>query len=520
MSSLRTETDTAEIATLPEGWALTHIGDICEINPAKPAGNAMPANAPVSFVPMPAVDAVEGAITAPQTKSFAEVRKGFTSFRNNDVIMAKITPCMENGKAAITRNLTNGLGFGSTEFHVLRPTTAVLPEYVYTFIRQESYRRAAEAEMTGSVGQKRVPQSFLEMTELPLPPLAEQGRIVSKVIEVLNQVRTSRQRLDRVPTILRSFRKAVLSAACSGRLTNDWRELNPAAEKASLLLEQMAVERRRRVLEANGARKYREPDAVLPEDLPEVPNTWCWTNFDHCSWEITVGHVGPMKDRYVVNGIRFLRSQNVRPLHFDPSGLVYIPPDFHSQLSKSSLSGEEILVVRSGANTGDCCVFPRNLAPANCADLVITRPLSGLCPEYGAIYVSSPMGRARLAFNETGIAQPHFNIGAMRIKAFPLPPLAEQREIVCKVATLFKFAEAIEQHVSAASFRADRFTQSIIAKAFRGELVPSEAELARRDGRQYEPASVLLERIRAERASHAKTPAVPKRKVRRASAHV
>lgn len=130
-----------DIATSPEGWILTHLGEVCEINPTKPASDALPADSPVTFVPMPAVDAVKGAITAPQRKAFAEARRGFTSFRNNDVIMAKITPCMENGKAAIARNLTNGLGFGSTEFHVLRPTEIVLPEYVYSYIRQESYGR-------------------------------------------------------------------------------------------------------------------------------------------------------------------------------------------------------------------------------------------------------------------------------------------------------------------------------------------------------------------------------------------
>ncbi len=158
---------------LPEGWSPTTLEDVCVINPPKAAKEFLPADALVTFVPMPAVDADEGAITAPQTRTFAEVRKGFTSFRDNDVIMAKITPCMENGKAAIARNLTNGLGFGSTEFHVLRSTGAALPEFIYHLIRQESYRRVAEDEMTGSVGQKRVPQSFLTRTPVPLPPLSE-----------------------------------------------------------------------------------------------------------------------------------------------------------------------------------------------------------------------------------------------------------------------------------------------------------------------------------------------------------
>jgi restriction endonuclease S subunit len=104
-----------------------------------------------------------------------------------------------------------------------------------------------------------------------------------------------------------------------------------------------------------------------------------------------------------------------------------------------------------------------------------------------------------LAFHETGIAQPHFNIGAMRAKAFPLPPIVEQQEIVRRVEALFNLADSIGERVASATARVETVTQSILAKAFRGELVPTEAELARREGRDYEPASVLLEGIKEER---------------------
>jgi type I restriction enzyme, S subunit len=154
---------------LPEGWTTANLPDICQINPAKPKSSELAPDLPVTFVPMQAVDADEGAITRPLVRTFDEVRKGFTSFRENDVIMAKITPCMENGKAAIARGLQNGLGFGSTEFHVLRSEGAVLPDYVFHFIRQESFRKLAEQEMSGSVGQKRVPAEFPHSLKSPFP---------------------------------------------------------------------------------------------------------------------------------------------------------------------------------------------------------------------------------------------------------------------------------------------------------------------------------------------------------------
>src|SRR5207302_10765392 len=135
-----------------------------------------------------------GAIRDAGVRSYAMVRKGFTAFANNDVIMAKITPCMENGKAALARGLQNGIGFGSTEFHVLRSMGAVLPDYIYYFIRQESFRRAAENEMTGSVGQKRVPVDFLSAAEIPVPPLAEQVRIVNLLNQLVVDTRSVHNR--------------------------------------------------------------------------------------------------------------------------------------------------------------------------------------------------------------------------------------------------------------------------------------------------------------------------------------
>src|SRR5665213_2741090 len=171
----------AEIGDLPEGWVTATVSEVCEINPSKPRTDQYPPDLPVTFVPMPAVNAVQGAITNPSIRAFADVRKGFTAFRENDVILAKITPCMENGKAAVARGLLNGLGFGSTEFHVMRSSGAMLPDFIYHFIRQESFRKLAEQEMTGSVGQKRVPAEYLQNVAIPLPPLHEQKRIVAKV---------------------------------------------------------------------------------------------------------------------------------------------------------------------------------------------------------------------------------------------------------------------------------------------------------------------------------------------------
>lgn len=158
------------------------LGEVCKINPRTKAPIHL-ADPLVSFVPMAAVDERLGAVTVCEDRPLAEVSKGYTSFEDGDVLFAKITPSMENGKAALARNLTNGVGRGSTEFHVLRPGRRVLGEYVYHFVRQRSFRDEAKRSFTGTAGQQRVPKSFLESVPIPLPSLEEQKRIVG----LLNQ---------------------------------------------------------------------------------------------------------------------------------------------------------------------------------------------------------------------------------------------------------------------------------------------------------------------------------------------
>ena len=162
----------------PMGWEVKPLGEICAINP-RATGTAHAGDTPVSFVPMAAVDERLGTISAHHERPISEVSKGYTSFRNGDVLFAKITPCMENGKVALARDLINGVGRGSTEFHVLRPGDRVLGEYVYHVVRQDRFREEAKRSFTGTAGQQRVPKSFLQHALVPLPPLEEQRRAVA-----------------------------------------------------------------------------------------------------------------------------------------------------------------------------------------------------------------------------------------------------------------------------------------------------------------------------------------------------
>ena len=172
---------------------MRRLGDVCEINPRLPRDHDLEADSEVSFVPMAAVSEVSGTIVAATTRRYAEVKKGYTAFSDGDVLFAKITPCMENGKAALASGLAGGRGFGSTEFHVLRARESVLPEWIYYFVRREPFRRDAKRNFTGTAGQQRVPASFLQDTQLPVPPLDEQRRIVDLLARAEGIVRLRRE---------------------------------------------------------------------------------------------------------------------------------------------------------------------------------------------------------------------------------------------------------------------------------------------------------------------------------------
>ncbi len=208
-------------ATNPKGWPVKRLGDpeVATVNP-RIAGNSMPADKEFSFVPMADVDEVWGRIVGKQARPYSAVMRGFTSFQDNDVLFAKITPCMQNGKAAIARKLIGGYGFGSTEFHILRAGPEATPEWLYALVRMTWFRRQAEASFTGTAGQQRVPADFLKRYEVPCPPLDLQHDFANAVHRIFNWVESS----EKVRTKIDDLYSALLHRAFTGDLTARWRE--------------------------------------------------------------------------------------------------------------------------------------------------------------------------------------------------------------------------------------------------------------------------------------------------------
>jgi type I restriction enzyme S subunit len=317
----------------------------------------------------------------------------------------------------------------------------------------------------------------LEEIDIDLPPMAEQKCIVAKVEELLTRVNATKERLAKVAMILKRFRQAVLAAACSGRLTSDWREERIEIEPVVLNREATEV-----------------PDALATLQ-EEKPQSWTLSSVDQVAHTIQYGYTASAKKEPV--GPKFLRISDIQNGQVDWDDVPYcaIPGD---QIQKFLLKHGDIVFARTGATTGKSFLIRTCPKTVFASYLIRVQPLPIIDPEFLYLFFQSDLYWKQISGNISGSAQPNCNASKLASLILPLPPVPEQQEIVRRVEAMFKLAEAVKKRVAIATARAEKLTQAILAKAFRGELVPTEAELARRERRSYEPASELLARIKSD----------------------
>jgi type I restriction enzyme S subunit len=312
------------------------------------------------------------------------------------------------------------------------------PRFLFAWIRGPVVQGKIEDLSSGSTNQIELSRSAIRDMEIPVAPLNEQKRIADKLDLLLANLDACRQRLDRVPQILKKFREAVLEAAVSGRLTEEWREIHGIRESW-----------------------HDAPLSAL------------------CS-RVSVGHVGVTSKHYTnaESGVPFLRSQNVRPGKVSLEGLTFITRDFHQSLRKSQLQPGDLLVVRVGANRGDACVLTDTFVEVNCANIVFARPTKVL-PAYLNVFFQSPRCRTDLLGRSVGGAQGVINTRSVEKISVALPPESEQLEIARTVHDLLAIAARLELQLDGERRRIGRILPAILAKAFRGELVPQNPRAER-----------------------------------------
>ncbi|MGW4546005.1 restriction endonuclease subunit S [Streptomyces violaceorubidus] len=423
---------------LPVGWARATIAELCDVNPRgfdeEPDDDDF-----VSQVPMAAVEAGTGRIDASTQVSYGDIKKkSLTRFQENDVLFAKITPCMENGKIAKAQGLIGGRALGSTEFHVLRSRGAVLPEYLMHYLLQRSVRIIAEQHMSGAVGQRRVPRPYLESLEIPVPPLPEQVRIVAEVEQQISRIEAGETIIAIGLKKVEEFRKAVICSTIPEPLPSHWKPLT--------------------VGEAGSVDLGRQR---------------------HPSW-----HTGPEMKPYlrVANVFEdFIDTSDVKEMDFSDTNGKY-----HLRVGDVLLNEGQSphLLGRPAIYQGD----PEGAAFQN--TLIRFRPSVGITSEWALLVFRRHMHTGRF-MKESRITTNIAHLSAARLKTieFPFPPTEEQVEIVKQVRQQLEIADRMRAELESVAQGSARLRASLLHAAFTGVLVPRDPA--------DEPASVMLDRIRA-----------------------
>ena len=415
----------AEHTALPRGWRWTKLGEVCKINPRRPAKLQLPLDTPTTFVPMAAVDARTGTINEPELRPFSAVSRGYTYFEESDVLFAKITPCMQNGKHVVAKDLVDGFGFGTTEFHVIRHGNDVTPQWVHNYVRQSYILDEATKHFRGAVGQQRLPKEFIINLPIPIPPLSEQKRIVRALDEKL-------------ATIEKAKRAAEVQLEAANALPEAY---------------------------------LRE---IIPSDRDTLPQGWRWVKLgDVCA---------------VVRGVTFKTSDTLNVAHpnyvacLTTSG-VQDTPNWKSRRyvaidsvkrTEQFLSTGDILVsaANSKALVGKSCIMTD--LPERCtfgAFVTVVRPQGYVSAKYVAYSMRTPESKAYFynnSSNTTNIS--NLKTTDLRALLIPLPSLSEQERITCildeKLRTIDKAKDAAEAQLEMINAVPAAYSR----KAFAGEL--------------------------------------------------
>lgn len=431
--------------TLSRNWTFSRLKHYVQFNPSKNEISHFSKDALVSFLPMEAVSE-SGDFDTSKTGTISDLVSGYTYFRNGDVLLAKITPCFENGKMALIHGLRNEVGFGSTEFHVLRAKQNMDGRYLAYIVRSHSFRSFGEASMTGAAGQKRVPESFVSGFAQLFPPLDEQKAIASFLDRETTKLDQLVERKQRLIKLLQEKRQALITQAVT------------------------------KGLDPNVPMK----DSGIPW-LGEVPAHWEIVKASRVAISIQTGPFGSQlhSSDYIDDGIPV-----INPSHISNGVIVPDPSSAVSQQTKQKLIRHELL-------SGDI-VFARRGEIGRCA--LVTKVDQGfLCgtgcfrvrpnvdvidPSFMSISFSTPWIRDWLLVQSVGSTMDNLNTAILANTPFLLPPLSEQRHIVKRA---LQMSQTINNAVEKLSNQAElirEYRSALISAAVTGQIDVRQAATA------------------------------------------
>ncbi len=423
---------------IPEHWDSKRLKYVAKINPSKPPfqvdGSADDEGV---FLPMEKVSE-HGQINQELRKSIHEVSSGFTCFAKGDVIVAKITPCFENGKGALLSDLETDFGYGSTEFHVLRANEAVSPILLFYITKTHPFMKNGEAFMSGSAGQKRVPSSFVENFETGVPPKEEQTAITNFLDEKTAQMDTLIANKQKLIELLKEERTAII---------------NHAVTKGINLKVKL------------------KPSGI--EWLGDIPEHWEVKKLKYVVSKIGSG-ITPTGGAsvYQNEGIPLLRSQNIYNDGLKLDDVAYISDDIDEQMSNSRIEDDDVLLNITGASIGRCFYVPKDFGKGNVNQHVcIIRPIQNLLrTKFLHSIIVSGYGQTLIDTCQTGANREGLNFQQIKSFDLPIPDIQEQRQIVAFIETLTSRIDATISQIEKEIDLLQEYRTALISEVVTGKV--------------------------------------------------
>ncbi len=379
----------------------------------------------------------------------------------------------------------------STGFLQLRPYgNTYNNKLLYYLIKSEQFLTQKNEYATGST-QEALTDTGASEIEIPLPPLAEQHRIVAKLDALFDKIESNKKRLDKIPVILKRFRQSVLAAAVSGKLTEDWRQKNQHNKLTINELISIREENHNEIGERQ--KKQNKTTPKLPKfqvlENDNLPENWLSISVESATtFIIDCLHSTP---KFTESGDLCIDTTCIEPFKILYTSARKITKEsFIERTSRMSPEKGDILFSREGT-IGTAVLYNGEFPICLGQRMMMFRFASYVSSKYAELYMGSFYFKQLYSPFISGTSAQHVNIGDIRPLEFLLPPTEEQKEIVKRVEQLFTFADKLEARYNKAKVMLDKLPQSILAKAFRGELVTQDPN--------DEPASVLLEKIKVEK---------------------
>lgn len=475
---------TTNNSLLPKGWGWTRINEIGEVITGTTPSKSDPDYYGRDYLFFKPTDLNDGYYVKQSEDGLS--KKGIGKAR---LLPAKSVLVTSIGATIGKTGFIRVEGASNQQINAIVPYKNILPEYIYFMCIAPQFQKSI-LDNSSSTTLPILNKSKFEMLTLLVAPLPEQHRIVARLEELFTRLDAGVEELRKAKAQLRRYRQAVLKYAFEGKLTGEWRKENIGKmESASVLLERIKKNVGATLAVARNRNKRAGASPAPANDLPQLPEGWVWTRVGELSASIQYGYTAKATDKKV--GPKFLRITDIQNNNVLWDNVPYCEIN-ELEKEKYLLDPSDLVFARTGATVGKSYLIGQNIPEAIFASYLIRIKLSpAMDKKFVYNFFQCQLYWEQINKSKIGIGQPNVNGNTLAKIYLPLPPLPEQHKIVEEIERRFSVADEVEKTIDQGLRQAERLRQSILKRAFEGNLVPQDPT--------DEPAGVLLERIRLQR---------------------